>query len=265
MKFNLRLIFSFLSFILLFLLAYSYFIPTKFENKCKDKNIFKFKLGVYKIDSTITREIEYEKIGGILEFLNIKEVKCIVDIENEHYLKIKNSSDSINKSLNWKKLNCGLYINKNDEIGFKDLRVIGGDRLITEEYYITRLGFNEGEKLSKIVDTTTFKELGNTYYKDRNHIYHFYGMAGGGSFYIFDEADYETFEILGDCYAKDKNNIYEMRSGKLDSIDYKTFKTIVGPGCYAKDKNGYYSWGTKIEKEYLNDKDVKEAIKKLNE
>lgn len=265
MKTSLIIKLVFIFFILLILVAYNYFIPTKFENKCKDKNIFKYKFGIYKAETLASNIVEYKKIGGFLAFLNSKDAKCLEEIETEHYLNIKNNRERITTSLQWKKLRCGLYINKNGVLGFKDYRVIGSERLVTEEYYITKLGFDEGKPLQAIIDTATFYELGNTYYKDKDHIYHFYGMAGGGSFYIFDEADYTTFEILGDCYARDKNSIYEMRSGKLDSVDYHTFKSILGQGCYAKDKNGYYSWGTKIEERFLNDSEVKEVIKKLNQ
>ena len=132
----------------------------------------------------------------------------------------------VNQATNWKKLKCGLYINKNAEIGFEDYKS-SEKGIIIEKYYITHFGFNDFKEksLKQIIDTATFRELGNTYYKDKNHIYHFYGMAGGGQFYVFDKADYGTFEVLSDCYAKDKNSIYEAKSGKLDSIDYQTFKT----------------------------------------
>lgn len=249
---------------ILSIVIYSYCIPTKFENKCKDKNIFKYNFGVYKIDTILSNELKYTKIGGVLEFLSIKKTKCIEEIEKNYYSEIKEENEKITKSQNWKRLKCGLFINKDGEIGFEDQRGLN-EGMVSVTYYLTKFGFNENPTLKSVIDTTTFRELGNTYYKDKNHIYHYYGMAHGGQFYIFDEVDYATFEILGDCYAKDKNNIYEMRAGKLDSIDYKTFKTIKNCGCFAKDKNGYYNWDSKIDKENYNDKYVKEAMKKLNE
>ncbi|UIR56811.1 DKNYY domain-containing protein [Sphingobacterium sp. SRCM116780] len=166
---------------------------------------------------------------------------------------------------NWRELKCGLWMNTKGDIGFKTSRVIAMDEDIKyEDFYLTKFDFNENLPLKGIIDTLTFKNLGNTFYKDKNNIYHYYGMSDGGSFYIFD-ADYATFEILGDCYAKDKNNIYKMRDDGKSNLDYKTFKTITGPGCFAKDKNGYYSWGSKIEDQDLNDKEIKAAIQKLDE
>ena len=244
------------------IVVYSFFVPVKYENKCKDKNIFKYRLGVYKMDS-LNENVEIKQIGGIQEFLNINRLKCIYEIEKEYYLEIKNEHDKIIKSQKWKKLKCGLFINKNGEIGFEDQRALKEGTFI-ETYYITKFGFDENPTLKNSIDTTTFRELGNTYYKDKNHIYHYYGMAHGGQFYVLNDVDYSTFEILGDCYAKDKNYIYEMRAGKLDSIDYKTFKTVKNCGCFAKDKNGYYSWDSKIDKENYNDKYMKDAIEKLN-
>lgn len=249
---------------ILSIVTYSFIIPTTLNNKSNDKNIFKYKFEIYKIDTLYNDKIEYKKIGGVSEFLNINKLKCLKEKEDEYYARIKEYNDSINKSLNWKKLRCGLFINKNGELGFEDKRALNEGKIL-ETYYLTKFGFNEGPTLASVIDTTTFKELGNTYYKDKNHIYHYYGMAHGGQFYIFEEVDYPTFEILGDCYAKDKNNIYEMRAGKLDSIDYKTFRTVKNCGCFAKDKSGYYKWDSKIDKENYNDEYVKEAIKKLNE
>lgn len=179
----------------------------------------------------------------------------------ETYLKIL---DSINLSLEWRLLKCGLWQNKLGEIGFKTSRVICSDKQIIADDYITNFGFDENPPLKDIIDTTTFRELGNTYFKDKNHIYHFYGMSGGGSFCIFEKADYETFEILGDCYAKDKNHIFEMRSGILSNVDYETFKTKNGlTGCVAKDKDGYIIWGERISINDIDDEYLKKAIQEL--
>lgn len=173
--------------------------------------------------------------------------------------------DSVNLSLEWKLLKCGLWQNKLGEIGFKTNRVICSDGLVIAEAYITKFGFNENQPLKDIIDTTTFRELGNTYYKDKNHIYHHYGMSDGGSFYIFEKADYQTFQILGDCYAKDKDHIFEMRSGILTDVDYKTFKTKKGltAGCVAKDKDGYIIWGERVSVNEIDDEYLKKAIEEL--
>jgi hypothetical protein len=90
-------------------------------------------------------------------------------------------------------------------------------------------------------------------------------MSGGGSFYIFDDADYKTFEILGDCYAKDKNHIFESRAGILTQVDYASFKTKAGiSGCVAKDKNGYIIWGDRVKLEEIQDEVLLQAMKELD-
>ena len=176
-----------------------------------------------------------------------------------------NSIDSLNRSLNWKQLNCGLWLNKNGDIGFKTQRVVCSDGLIIVEDYNIRFGFNENPALKEIIDTASFIELGNTYFKDKNHIYHHYAMSDGGSFYIFEDADYQTFQILGDCYAKDKNHIFESRAGVLTNVDYASFKTKAGnAGCVAKDKNGYLIWGDRVKLEKIEDEALLQAIRALD-
>lgn len=173
--------------------------------------------------------------------------------------------DSTNQALNWKQLKCGLWKNKNGDIGFKTQRVVCSDGLIIVEDYNTRFGFNENPALKEIIDTASFIELGNFYFKDKNHIYHHYAMSDGGSFYIFEDADYQTFQILGDCYAKDKNHIFESRAGILTNIDYASFKTKAGnAGCVAKDKNGYLIWGDRVKLDEIEDEALLQAIRALD-
>lgn len=192
------------------------------------------------------------------------EQKDSLTTEMTEITKMKNRRDSITRSLDWKELKCGLFLNKNGDLGFEDYRALGREGLMTETYYITNFGLNDGSTLKNTIDTATFRELNDVYYKDKKYIYHFYAMAYGGMLNIFEEADYDSFEVLSDCYAKDKNHIYERRNGRLENIDAKTFKTVDGPGCVAKDKNGYYSWGSKIEKDEVNDRYVRESIQKLD-
>jgi hypothetical protein len=173
--------------------------------------------------------------------------------------------DSTNQALNWKQLKCGLWLNRNGDIGYKTQRVVCSDGLMSVEDYITRFGFDENPPLKDIIDTTSFVDLGNTFYKDKNHIYHHYAMSGGGSFYIFEDADYQTFAILGDCYAKDKKHIFESRAGILTNVDYASFKTKAGnAGCVAKDKNGYIIWGDRVKLEEIQDEVLLQAIKELD-
>ena len=195
----------------------------------------------------------------------MNESKCSNDIKLEKYTALKKSLDSITLQENWRKLKCGLWINKNNEIGLKDYQTIGANGIVSREYFLTSFGYNRDKPLNKTIDTTTFRELGNTFYKDKNHIYHFYAMAGGGNFYIFEEADYQTFEILSDCYAKDKNHIYEMRSGIIENVDYKSFVTKKNiEGCIAKDKNGFLIWGDRINVNEIEDEVLKKEIREFD-
>ena len=174
----------------------------------------------------------------------IKTYKAIVDKRNE--------------SLKWKKLKCGLWKSKTGEIGFKTQE--GTEQGIFIVKYIVKIG---DKKMSSVIDLKTFKHLGSSFYKDKNHIYTHYSMASGGSFFIVQEADLKTFKVIGDCYAKDKNHIFGERHMIIKSADYKTFKTKKGVGCFAKDKNGYYFWDSKLDLEDL-DEYSKKAVGELN-
>lgn len=164
--------------------------------------------------------------------------------------------DSTNNILDWKKLNCGLYLNKEKEIG---LQISFGTEVGATTSYITHLCCDEESKsIKSVIDTTTFKYLGSTFYKDKRNIYHYYDMAYGGRFFIYKGVDYKTFRVVGDSYAKDKNHIYGERAGVLENVDYKTFTSLKGAGPYAKDKNGYYFWNELI----YTKKELKDSIKK---
>ncbi len=166
----------------------------------------------------------------------------------QRILAYKKHRDSANQVSEWKELKCGLWINHDGDIGFKVSEAIQGeyfrDRFITsyfeEEKVIT---------LKSIIDTTTFRYLGSTFYKDKNNIYHHYTMADGGYFHVYHIADYATFRVIGGVYAKDKNHIFDERHGILEHVDYKTFRTAKG-FAFAKDKYGYYFWDELINPNY---------------
>ncbi|WP_405397810.1 DKNYY domain-containing protein [Maribacter sp. Asnod2-G09] len=174
----------------------------------------------------------------------------------------KTRIDSINQSLQWKELKCGLWLSKKNDLGFKT--TAGNEQGIFITKYITDLWNSDSPiKLNSVIDTLTFNYLGSSFYKDKNNIYTHYSMADGGFFKIVENADHRTFKIIGDCYAKDKNHIFGVRKMILDSVDYKTFKTKKGIGCYAKDKNGYYFWDNKLNEEEINDTEIMETITAL--
>ncbi len=121
------------------------------------------------------------------------------------------------------------------------------------------------QKIKDIIDSATFKYLGSSFYKDKNHVYTHNSRLDGGNFWIVENADVKTFEVIGNsCYAKDKNFIYAERAIQMPNIDYKTFKTCGDCGCYAKDKNGYFFWDTKIDpKQMLESDEGRKAFEQL--
>ncbi|MCW5516172.1 DKNYY domain-containing protein [Muriicola sp. Z0-33] len=164
--------------------------------------------------------------------------------------------------MNWKKLDCGLWLSENGTLAFKtETKDVQGN---LSNRFITELCC-DGKTLNASIDTTTFKYLGSTFYKDKHHIYTHFTMADGGNFWILEAADATSFEVLGDCYAKDKNNIYDGRARILDGVDYDTFITIKGIGCYAKDKNGYYFWNELITEDQLNTPEIMGIIEQLRD
>ncbi len=200
--------------------------------------IILFTAFIYFFFSCKTKEVQ-KVVEEIPEEVEVLEE----DIETNREKKIAtivSRLDSIHRELDWRKLKHNLYINKNKEIGFQ---IPYATEVGVTVSYITHIAFEEKEiSLHKIIDTVTFTHIGSTFYKDKNHIYHYYDMAYGGKFYIYNKADYSSFKVLGDNYAKDKNYIFGERAGILNHVDYKTFRTTKGSGPYAKDKNGYYFW-----------------------
>lgn len=193
---------------------------------------------------------------------NSKIEKDVENIENQRTERItsyKKTIDSINKSLNWTKTKSGLWKSKNGDLGLKTTEAT--DVGIFIDKYISH--FSDGQPLIEVIDLETFTFLGSSFYKDKNHIYTHYAMADGGNFWIVEEADVKTFEILGNCYAKDKNHIFGERAMKMDSVDYKSFKTCTDCACYAKDKNGFYFWDSKIDLKEIDDEETSKIIEKL--
>ena len=241
---------------------YNSYVPIAYRNQCNDPNLYRYQFGIYKIDTLGKNEVSFEQIGDAEDYFALDKPACVDTIYKYEQSLRKKEIDSVNKSLNWQLVKHNLYKNKNGELGFREIISLGEDAPPVTNY-ITKFGFNEGIPLHKTIDTASFTYLGSAYYKDKKHIYQYNAMLGGGSFFINKEVDYKTFQIIGDVYAKDKNHIYEERTGIMEKVDYKTFKTAVGIGPYAKDKNGYYSWDEKIDTLNQDNAQEKEAIKML--
>ncbi len=266
---------KFLSTIFLLLVAsfftYNSFIPIKFSNSCNDRNLYRYRFAVYKIDTNIVSEIEKEKLGGFTEFLGIGKVECFDTLLKVKLTAQKKSIDSLHKLQGWRALNCGLWINKKGDIAFKSDYLLRGDARVglTASRFMTRFDFDEelNSTLKSVIDTATFKQLTYSFYRDKNNIYQYYPMSGGGRFSNFKEVepkvDVETFKVLNEYYAVDKNFVYDGRQGLMATADVKTF-IVLNDEPFAKDKNNYYQWDSVIEKEQMQDSTTKEAIRKLN-
>lgn len=155
----------------------------------------------------------------------------------------KKELDHYNESLNWKKTSFDLWRSKNGDLAVKTKE--GTEVGISIDKYITETS-DTWKPIKSVIDTATFKYVGNYFYKDKNHVYTHFLTVDGGNFWIVQDADPQTFEALGSCYAKDKNYIYGERAMKMDSVDYATFKTCNECNCYARDKNSFYFWDDKI-------------------
>ncbi|MGX7668760.1 hypothetical protein [Flavobacterium pedocola] len=169
------------------------------------------------------------------------------------------NSNAVDKyGMTWRKTSYDLWISQNGKLAIKSFEV--ADDGTKENIFIDQ--FPDGKSLNSIVDTLTFKNLGNYFYKDKNHVYKHYDMSDGGHFLMVDGADPKTFIIISDCYAKDKTSVYCERYGRLDMVDYETFKTTDEIGCFAKDKNGYYFRDEKIDTTSA-DEELQKIIQKL--
>lgn len=248
------------------LCAGSYFYPVSCQNSCKESNMYRYKMGIYEMKTGLTGNKEYHKTGGLAMFLGIKPIVCPEEAEKQHYASVMKSIDSANKAEGWKFYKNGLWISKSGDLAIKEIMAIGPEGMEHAEHYISRMEFDEDKPLNSIIDTATFRKLSESFYKDRKHIYRYYGMAYGGSFSIFSEADPLTFEVLSECYAKDKNHIYESREGILNNVDYQTFKTkSTVTGCFAKDRHGFLQWGDRIPADHMKDEYVQKAVRELNQ
>lgn len=251
--------------------AYSYFIPIKFSNSCNDRNLYRYRFAVYKIDTNIVSEIEKEKLGGFTKFLGIGKVECSDTILKMKLTVQKKTIDSLHKVQGWRLLNCGLWINKKGDIAFKVNYPLRGDSRVDvwTNRFMTNFGFGESENptLKSVVDTATFRQLTYSFYRDKNNIYQHFAMLGGGWFSNFKEVepkvDVATFKVLNEYYAVDKNFVYDSRQALMETADVKTF-IVLKDEPFAKDKNNYYQWDSIIEKEQMQDSTTKEAFRKLD-
>jgi len=92
--------------------------------------------------------------------------------------------------------------------------------------------------------------MGDLYYRDKNHIYYYFQMMDGGTFFIVWKADPNSFKVLDSSYyGKDKQNVF-CRGGLLEQADTKTFSVVSQP-----DKR-VYSWTAKDKSHTYDGADI---------
>lgn len=271
--------FSILLLILLGGLYYVYSTAMVVKQDCKGEHLYRYHFGIYRIYTQINDKKVYQPVYGWRHFLGLEPIACYEQIEYNQCVKTEkaNQLQAEKDNKQWTQVRDNLYINAKQQLALKfpyanrcsmfsseHVQVDQSLPLRNDRFYL-HLGFGGEEELSlnDTIDLKTFRQLPQSnFYKDKNHVYRYFDMLDGGNFGIF-EADPQSFEIIDACYAKDKNHIYEERSGKLEGVDYTSFKPMTGAGCIALDKNGYWFWGDHKESKDLSAEE-REMIKALN-
>jgi hypothetical protein len=166
----------------------------------------------------------------------------------------------------WTTLKGGLYLSPNGELGFaSDPEIANVDKSELEgercpNVFISTFGYDQPTRLSELIDTATFEDLGASFYQDKSRIYNYYAMCDGGYFNIFSE-DTDSFSVISPQYAQYKNEIYHFRTGHI-AVDIASFILLSEYGL-AKDKDGYISLGERISEADLEAEIGSASFKKL--
>ncbi|MCB9231790.1 MAG: DKNYY domain-containing protein [Bacteroidia bacterium] len=178
--------------------------------------------------------------------------------EGEH----TNTHDPANHHPGKRKMKCGLYADSLGNVYFPMWDVIS-ERSADQSWIEDSTG--KRIPLNNLIDTLTFEGMDN-YFRDKNHIYNFFPMSGGGTFYILD-ADPATFQHLGWGFGKDKDRVF-CRGGWVETADAATFKVIpdefqsgVFPGL-ALDKNIIYDGNEPYDPSYSGDLKDEKGLRK---
>ena len=106
-------------------------------------------------------------------------------------------------------------------------------------YKISNFGGKEAEIEPLSVDTNTFEEIDNNYYRDKKNVY-FYKY---GNLQKLKNANVKNFKMLKESFGfgKDQSNIY-YKGYKLEQVDKDSFEILdeTYDGSIIKDKNGIY-------------------------
>lgn len=190
----------------------------------------------------------------ILIFIGFLLLGCRDNADNSILEASMEESDK--NPLGWKKLECGLYINNDGEIGFptrpnfifKEDELRGEDKMCPNKF-ITYL--SDSIELKNIIDTNTFIHFSSSFYLDKNNIYNYYSMCDGGYLFLFSD-DTSGFEVLNDEFVRHNSTIHHFRRGKIDA-DISSFKISSELTSIAKDKKGYFQFGERVSDEQLKD------------
>lgn len=103
--------------------------------------------------------------------------------------------------------------------------------------------WNEKEPipLKEALDADSYEEIGNGFFRDKDHVFGWYDMAFcGGHLYEAASEDVDSWEQLGDSpYMRTRRSIIYVRGGRLEDVDRDSFEPLIA--FYGRDKNHYYS------------------------
>ena len=219
------------------------------ENLIKDKN------GVYYIDEnkkTLIKfknnEIDIESFGIANEMLDdyFKDKNNVYYLENYKLHKLDDLDIETYQNISmtrYKKDKNNLYYKwkKVKGVNPDDIEIIENNfiKIKNTLYKISNFGGKEAEIEPLSVDTNTFEEIDNNYYRDKKNVY-FYKY---GNLQKLKNANVKNFKMLKESFGfgKDQSNIY-YKGYKLEQVDKDSFEILdeTYDGSIIKDKNGIY-------------------------
>jgi len=142
-----------------------------------------------------------------------------------------------------KHIRDGLYEDEFGNLFLKPKTEDPNDNTLIEGAFKRGLGKVDKINLSEIIDKNTFLNIGGSYYKDKNNVYHYNKF---GQYNLLKDANTDNFEVFNtSIYAKD--GAYVFYNGEIiKTADSDSFETIdyqiegKNIGFFGKDANNYY-------------------------
>ena len=234
-----------------------------YENRISEpENLIKDKNGVYYIDEnkkTLIKfknnEIDIESFGiankmlddyfkdkNNVYYLEDYKLHRLDDLDIETYQNIfmtRYKKDKNNLYFKWKKVKGA----NPDDIEIIENNFI---KIKNTLYKISNFEGKEAEIEPLSVDTDTFEEIDNNYYRDKNHVY-FYK---DGNLQKLKNTNVKNFKMLKESsdFGKAQSNIY-YKGYKLEQVDKDSFEILdeAYDGSIVKDKNSKYYHGERIK------------------